>query len=180
MKKSVLFLAGFFLLIGFAGSVQAEDEPSDAEQCEQESRQPEAQYLFVQSATGVKLKKSTLTLKGVSPTTVYFSDRPKRIAGHMTTKDFVDEWQENKAKDSFKADPPNATISVFTKKEIIDVVVELKNPRLKGKNLIYDIAVIENSEPLPSGEASLFIDPMIMRMHRRHARHRRHAAHHHH
>jgi hypothetical protein len=68
---------------------------------------------------------------------------------------------------------------VFTKKEIIDVVVELKNPRMKGKNLIYDIAVIENGEPLPSGEASLFIDPMIMRMHRRHARHRRHAAHHH-
>jgi hypothetical protein len=180
MKRSVLFLAGFFLLIGFAGSVQAEDEQSDADQCEQESRQQETQFLFVQSATGVKLKKNTLTLKGVSPTTVYFSDRPKRIAGHMTTKDFVEEWQENKAEGSFRADPPNATLSVFTKEEIIDVVVELKNPRLKGKNLIYDIAVIGYDEPLPSGEASLFIDPMIMRMHRRHARHRRHAVRRHH
>jgi hypothetical protein len=41
-----------------------------------------------------------LTLKGVSPTTLFFSDRPVRIAGHFHTKqEFLPLWVEGK--DSF-------------------------------------------------------------------------------
>ncbi|MGZ6225951.1 MAG: hypothetical protein ACXWMH_10665, partial [Syntrophales bacterium] len=90
------------------------------------------QLLFVQNARGVIFEKGTITLKGVSPTTLFFSDRPMRIAGHYRTEEFVQMWGEGK--DSFTADPPNATLSIFEKgkDKLLDVVVKLSNPELKG------------------------------------------------
>lgn len=49
-----------------------------------------------------------LTLTGVSPVTVFFTDPPERIAGNMKTTDFLPFWSEGK--DSFKSDPPNADV----------------------------------------------------------------------
>ena len=69
-----------------------------------------AELLFVQNAHDVTLEKGKLTLQKISPTTIFFTDRPKRIAGHMTTKDFVAEW--GAGDNSFAADPPNAGRSV--------------------------------------------------------------------
>ena len=89
--------------------------------------------LFVQNAEAVVFGKGTLTLKGVSPMTVFFSDRPVRIAGHFNTKDeFVPLWDEGK--DSFLKDPPNATVSIYEKgrEQLTDVVVKLSKPRLSG------------------------------------------------
>jgi len=67
----------------------------------------DVQMLFVQNAKDVVMEKGRLTLIGVSPTTIFFSDRPKRIAGHMYTEDFVLEWQKGTGKENFHADPPN-------------------------------------------------------------------------
>jgi hypothetical protein len=118
------------------------------------------QLLFVQNAADVVMKDSKLILVSISPTTIFFSDRPNRLAGHMHTEEFVDDWQQGKGKESFHADPPNATLSVFGKDEIVDVVVELKNPKLVGNDLVYEIAVLEVDKPIPSGPVSLFIDPV--------------------
>ena len=52
------------------------------------------QSMFVQTARAISSDGTTLTLKDVTPSTLYFSDRPKRIVGHMTTVDFVDLWAE--------------------------------------------------------------------------------------
>ncbi|MGA8242360.1 MAG: SHOCT domain-containing protein [Desulfobacterales bacterium] len=115
--------------------------------------------LFVQNAEAVVFGKGTLTLKGVSPMTVFFSDRPVRIAGHFNTKDeFVPLWDEGK--DSFLKDPPNATVSMYEKgrEQLEDVVVKLSKPRLKGKDLTYDIKVIEGKAPQKGGACSVFID----------------------
>jgi hypothetical protein len=120
------------------------------------------QMLFVQNAKDVVMKEGRLTLIGVSPTTIFFSDRPKRIAGHMHTEDFVREWQKGVGTESFHSDPPNAALSVFAENDIVDVVVKLKNPRLAGGALVYDIDVLEEDEPIPSGPVSLFIDPIGM------------------
>jgi hypothetical protein len=144
----------------------------------------DVQFLFVQTAKDIVMGKGRLTLIGINPTTLFFADRPKRIAGHMSTEDFVLEWQEGTGKESFHADPPNATLSIFAEDEIVDVVVELKYPRLAGGALVYDIDVLEKDEPIPSGPVSLFIDPIghpaspgsVAGVHRRHRRrHRRHA-----
>ena len=141
----------------------------------------EVQLLFVQNARDVVVRKDRLTLIGVNPTTIFFSDRPKRIAGHMYTEEFVLDWQEETGKESFHANPPNAALSVFGKEEIVDMVVTLKNPRLAGGALVYDITELEDEGQIPSGPAALFIDPIgrplsptsVAGVHRRHRRRRR-------
>jgi hypothetical protein len=120
------------------------------------------ELLFVQNAKGVAIDKDkgTLTLKGISPTTLFFSDRPVRMAGHYNMKEYLATWDEGR--DSFSADPPNATLSVFEQgqDDLLDVVVKLQNPRVQGDDLIYDITLIDKEGPLPKkgGPASLFID----------------------
>jgi hypothetical protein len=120
-----------------------------------------AQLLFVQNAAGVEIgtDRRTLTLKSVSPTTLFFSDRPVRIAGHYRTEEYLQFWKSGP--DSFLKDPPNATLSVFEKgkDELADVVVTLRNPRVSGNDLTYDITVISGALPKTGvGPASLFID----------------------
>ena len=45
-------------------------------------------FLFVQTATGATLN-GTLTLTGIADKTTYFADRPVRVAGRMSTEDFL-------------------------------------------------------------------------------------------
>jgi hypothetical protein len=120
-----------------------------------------AQLLFVQNAQGVAISEDgkTLTLKGLSPTTLFFSDRPVRIAGHYRTGEYLEFWKAGP--DSFLKDPPNATLSAFLegKDELSDMVVTLRNPRVEGKDLSYDITVISGKLPAANaGPVSLFID----------------------
>lgn len=114
------------------------------------------QFLFVQSAEGVTFADGRLTLTGVSPVTVLFSDRPERLAGHMTTASFVPFWSEGE--NSFESDPPNANLSLLDGDAMQNVVVELHNPRLAGRDLSYDVKVLEGEPPAEGGAASLFID----------------------
>ena len=39
--------------------------------------------MFVQVARNVTSDQTTLTLQDVAPSTLYFSDRPERVVGHM-------------------------------------------------------------------------------------------------
>ena len=119
------------------------------------------QLLFVQNAATVEVGGGgrTLTLKGMSPTTLFFSDRPVRMAGHYRTEEYLQFWKNGP--DSFLKDPPNATLSVFEKgkDELADVVVTLRNPRVSGNDITYDITVISGTMPKTgAGPASLFID----------------------
>jgi len=114
------------------------------------------QFLFVQSAEGVTYADGRLTLTGISPITILFSDRPDRLAGHMATADFVPFWDEGA--DSFKSDPPNATLSVVEAGTMDNVVMTLRNPRLAGRDLSYEVEVLEGKAPATGGATSLFID----------------------
>jgi hypothetical protein len=115
-----------------------------------------ADFLFVQNAKGVTYADGKLTLEGVSPATVMFSDRPERIAAHMTTARFVPFWGEGK--DSFLKDPPNATLSFLEDQGLADAVVVLRDPVLEGDALTYQVQVLEGKIPASAGVASLFID----------------------
>ena len=90
--------------------------------------------LFVQSAHGAEMTGGELRLKGVSPTTIFFSDRPERITGHEPTDDFVSDWGEGD--DSFQVIPPNATLSIVTGPVPQEIVLVLKSPRLEKGYLI--------------------------------------------
>ncbi len=120
----------------------------------------DVQYLFVHNAKDVSFADGKMTLKGISATTVFFSDRPERIAGHMTTADFTKNW--GKGKDSFEIDNPNAALAIFSESEPTDIVVELSNPVLEKDSLTYDIKILEGKIPKASGECSLFIDVIGM------------------
>ncbi len=114
------------------------------------------EYLFVHSAHAAFLRDGTLTLSGINPTTLYFSDRPERIVGHVPTDVFVDQW--DKGEDNFAADPPNAALSILSGGEPQEVVVVLKAPRLKSGNLVYNVEVLEGKKTASGGASSLFID----------------------
>ena len=115
------------------------------------------EYMFAQTSSGVAVgSDGRLTLAGVSATTLFFSDRPYRVTGHIPTDEFIGYW--GKGDDSFAADPPNALLTMFEDDAVNDVVVVLSDPVLSNGDLSYAIAVTEGDLVAPSGPASLFID----------------------
>jgi len=129
------------------------------------------ELLFVQNSTGMQYDKAkgTLRMKNISASTLFFTDRPVRMAGHYHTKgEFMKFWTEGP--DNFTKNPPNATLSIVEpdQADLINVVVELRNPRMQGSDLLYDVKIIEGTMPPTAGAAVLFID--ILGVWRRHAR----------
>lgn len=114
--------------------------------------------LFVLNSAGAKLEGNKLTMTGVAANSIVFADRPVRAAGHVTTEQFIMQWDEDK--DNFIKDPPNATISVLggDGSKVEDAVVTLLKPALEGGNLAFEVKVLEGSLSGGSGPAALFID----------------------
>jgi hypothetical protein len=115
-----------------------------------------SEALIVLNARGAKLAGSTLSLEGVAPSTILFASRPVRAAGHMPTTEMVELWTTG----SFAKDPPNATVSAFAKdgSNVTDAVVTLRNPKLAGERLTFEVAVLEGNLGDADGPASVFID----------------------
>ncbi len=120
----------------------------------------EVDVLFVQNAKNVSFDNGKVTLRGVDPVTVCFTDRPARMAGHMQTSKFIPLWSQGK--DSFLKDNPNATLSVFGGDNVSDLVVELSNPQLSGNDLTYDARILEGTPPANGGACALFVDVIGM------------------
>jgi hypothetical protein len=115
--------------------------------------------MFVQTAQGMTSDGTTLTLRQVTPSTLYFSDRPQRIVGHMGTADFVDLWAEGE--NSFEEDPPNAVLAFLEPGDQApeDAVVVIRQPRMEDGHLAYEIETLEGTLPAEAGPVTLFIDP---------------------
>ena len=161
-----------------AGSVRRTLADSEGEAVSE--KQPN--LLFVQHANAASLEKGRLTLSDVSNSTLYFSDRPERITGHVVTSAFVDHWAEGGVQ-SFANEPPNAVLSILGGEESAEVVVVLSSPKLDGDVLTYSVEVLDGPKSAKGAEAALFIDSYAGPVegahyagrHRR-ARHRRTAA----
>jgi hypothetical protein len=117
-----------------------------------------ADFLFVQTAKGMAFDadQNRLTLRGASPVTLFFSDRPERIAGNMKTEDFVPFWSDGK--DSFLSDPPNADISILEDGKLHQTVAVLQDPALDGEDLVYTVRIIDGDMPVLGEDVSVFID----------------------
>ena len=154
MKKT--FIAISLILFAFVMYTHAEET--------------EEIVFFVQSAKNVEFDAGSgiLILKGVSPTKIWFTDRPQHLAGHETVQEFVGTW--GKGKDSFAADPPNATLSIFQGDHVLDVVVVLSDPQLKGSDLVYHVDILGGKIPATAGISTLFIDSAVRRVARRTSR----------
>src|SRR5262245_7208276 len=113
--------------------------------------------LIVMNARGANLQGGKLTLTGVAPSAIVFADRPVRAAGHVPTANLLEEW--GSGSESFAADPPNATVSVFGKDGAVrDAVIVLKTPTLEGDRLTFDVDVLEGDVTGGDGPAGVFID----------------------
>lgn len=116
----------------------------------------EIEALFVQTAHDVSYDDGKLTLHTLAPTTLFFSDRPDRVTGHITSQEFVDSWDQGD--DSFESNPPNAVLSIFHPDGVSDVVVELMSPDLSGNEITYDVLILDGEMPAAGGPSALFID----------------------
>ena len=114
--------------------------------------------LIVLNARGAKLDGEKLVLDGVMPSATLFTSRPVRTVGHMVTPDMVDIWRTG----SFAKDPPNATVSVFSKDgaNVTDAVVVLNTAKLEGEKLTFDVKLLEGNLGTSDGPASVFIDTL--------------------
>jgi hypothetical protein len=139
------FLAAAVAVAAAAPAVMAETETT-------------ADFLFVQTAQAMRFDAATsrLTLTGVSPATLFFTDRPERIAGNMSTARFVPFWSEGA--DSFQSDPPNADLSLIEDGSLRQTVVVLKDPELSGEDLSYTVEILKGEMPASATEVALFID----------------------
>jgi hypothetical protein len=116
--------------------------------------------MFVQTASGVRTDDGTMTLVGPLPNTIYFSDRPERIVGHLTTDMFLQWWLEGD--DSYAVDPPNAVLAwggsrIGTPGEAVMV---LSSPTVTEDGLRYNIETLQGTPPAKAGPCVLFIDPL--------------------
>lgn len=113
-----------------------------------------AEFMFVQTATsgtfaaieGTNGKRFRLSLSGVSPETIYFSDRPERIVGSVEMGKFVSVFPFG------PKNPPNAAIVLSApKSQDQDVlVVELTRPVYDAarRTLTYEVAMLPR---IPNG-----------------------------
>jgi hypothetical protein len=115
--------------------------------------------LIVMNASGAILADNKLTLTGLAPNAIIFADRPTRAAGHALTVHLLEEWG-SAADASFAKDPPNATVSAFSKDGSLtrDAVIVLKKPSLEGDKLTFEVQVLEGDLKGADGPASVFID----------------------
>jgi len=116
--------------------------------------------LFVQSAHGLTTSKGSVTFHGLAHATLFFSDRPQRVVGHLSSRKFVDQWGEGE--DSFAEDPPNAVLSFLEDGDTVpeEVTMTISDPHLDGDTLTYTVDILDGMLPASSGPCSLFIDPV--------------------
>ena len=147
-------------LIALACAVILSVLPTSKAEDEKKTDQSKVQLMFVQTADDFKADGKTLRLTNVGQQTLYFSDRPVRVAGHLTMPAYMDEWKAGEGPDNFSADPPNATLSVYESgsHENKMAVVEISHPVIEGKDLVYNYKLIEGTMPKAGGATALFID----------------------
>jgi hypothetical protein len=144
-------------VIGYSQAAKTENAGSSGKQSETETENVD--YLFVLSAKGSSLADGVLRLIDVAPSTIYFSDRPERITGQLTTQYFIEHW--NSGDNSFQANPPNATLSILSGDLPQEIVLVLKSPRMENKDLLYDVEILEGSSEAVGLASSVFIDIIV-------------------
>lgn len=116
--------------------------------------------LLVQTARSVEFVDGRLILHGISPSTLYLSNRSERVVGHIDTADLVASWLRENSR--FAKEPPAAALSFVgpASAGCDDVVVRIHSPRLDQQSLVYSVSILEGHLVRHSGPCSLFIDAL--------------------
>jgi len=156
MKEIVTLMLIFLVLAGMAsGAEQAGNNSTGCVGCNSNSTNvtgtdtSRITYTFLQEGTGGSFVKDnsggnyTLTINDVVPYTIYFSDRPARMAGFAPMDKFLNGFCFN------KSNPPNAAVWLKEgKKDNNMVIVELTSPNYDkaNKTLTYTAKILDNYE----------------------------------
>ena len=147
---------------------------------------PDPSVLFSLTADAVHFENvdgmtSTLVMEGVDPHTIWFTDRPARESGAITTARFAQDWQPG---GTFADVPPNAALILHEATKVDDAVAETLVAEItavgydsQAKTFRADLRVLSAPEaatfegnlaahgdrhdlvwPSSAGAASLFID----------------------
>lgn len=154
IARRALLVAGSALGALLISAASPAPQPSQAAQ--------KIDFLFVQTAKTMTYDAAggKLTLEGISPITLFFSDRPERIAGNMQTVVFVPFWA--RGKDSFLHDAPNADVSILEGGKLRQIIVVLQDPTLENDRLTYTTRILEGDMPARGADVSVFIDVVGM------------------
>src|SRR6266436_822146 len=147
-------------LIALAGVLTLSTLPMGRADEKKKTDENKVQLMFVQTADDLNADGNTLRLVNVGQQTLYFSDRPVRVAGHLTMPAYLDEWKAGEGPDNFGSDPPNATLSVYEsgRHDNTLAVVKISHPVIDGKDLVYSYKLIEGTMPKAGGATALFVD----------------------
>jgi len=150
-----LFALATLIALPYAGLAQSAPNTPAAMPSQQK-----VQLMFVQTAEHLKADDKTLRLVNVGQQTLYFSDRPVRVAGHLGMPAYLDEWKASEGPDNFSNDPPNATLSVYQpgRSDNTLTVVEISHPVIEGKDMVYRYKLIDGKMPKAGDATALFID----------------------
>lgn len=134
--------------------------------------------MFVQTAENAKIAalpgthgEYSLTLHGKSPQVTFLTERPHRIAGTISKKQFASFWQ--KGRNPFSKSAPNADIyTKLSANKEVNIPVELTALHYdqKSHNMVYHIRALKGAtESLKKmgkykllGETVLYIDPWCL------------------
>src|SRR5947199_10841692 len=122
-------------LIALAGVLLVSVLPMSRADEPKKANENKIQLMFVQTAEHLKADSKTLRLVNVGQQTLYFSDRPVRVAGHLTMPAYLDEWKAGEGPDNFSSNPPNATLSVYEsgRHDNTLAAVKISHPVIDGK-----------------------------------------------
>ncbi len=159
-KQTMKTYRNLSILIALAGAFTFSVLHMSRAEEKKKTDEPKVQLMFVQTAEDLKADGNTFRLVNVGQQALYFSDRPVRIAGHLTMPAYLDEWKAGEGPDNFSSDPPNATISVYESgnHENTLAVVKISHPVIDGKDMVYNYKLIEGTMPKAGGATALFID----------------------
>ncbi len=117
----------------------------------------DARYLFTQTADGMGVNlDGRIILHGVGTTTRWFTDRPYRMTGSISTEAFVSEWGHGN--DNFAENPPNAVVAMCNDDGVDELVVVLEDPKLDGSDLSYAVTQLDGRLLPAQGRVAVFID----------------------
>jgi len=119
-------------------------------------------YMFVINFDTGSFEKGKLRLNGNGTSNViYFTDRPERKSGHMSVIKFKSIWA--RGINSFKSDPPNATLSVIVGGKDKNSVMVISNPEIYQNSIEFDVIKIDGEPPSAFKTGGLFIDPLQLK-----------------
>src|SRR3989338_999078 len=111
----------------------------------------------------ISLLANCFRIKNVEKHLIYFSDKPYRISGHISRKNFMALWDKKQQDNSLLKVPfiksqPSVAISYYDKEgKPHAALIEISNLKI-GRDLVAETKVLNGNLPNSMHEVALFID----------------------